>query len=396
MVSIIEPSPHDPATAYLAATRYKLDDNRPFLYKTADYGETWTKITGGIPEDDFTRVIREDPSRRGLLYAGTETGVYVSLDDGASWESMQLNLPVAPVYDLAVKDGDLVAATHGRSFWILDDVTPLQGLSDQALEARGHLTAPRSATRLLPQSGAIKEEGPGKHYMSEVLGAPATFREDKTGDGVTRRTYLNAGTNPPDGVLVTYHLSREPEDDVTLSFLDRAGQTIRTFSGKGGEPGRLNAKAGMNRFVWDTRYPEGRDLPDTAGVSSPFGAKVTGPLAPPGSYSVRLTVGGETWTRSFEVLKDPRVSVTQADLDKQFELQIRIRDRYSETHDVVKKIRDVRGQVEEWERRAEGFSRAGELAGTAATVKDKLSAIENEIVPFKPAGAQPRGIPVGL
>jgi len=152
----------------------------------------------------------------------------------------------------------------------------------------------------------------------------------------------------------------------------------------------------MNRFVWDMRYPEGRDLPDSVGVASPFGAKVTGPLAPAGAYSVRLTVGGDTYTEPFEVLRDPRVTVAQADLDEQFELQIRIRDRYSEAHDIVKRLRDVRGDVEEWERRSEGHSRAAELSGAATTVKDKLSAIENEIVPFKSGGAQPRGIPVGL
>jgi hypothetical protein len=232
--------------------------------------------------------------------------------------------------------------------------------------------------------------------MSEVLGAPATFREDRSGGGATRRTNLNAGTNPPEGVLVTFHLSREPEEDVALSFVDRAGKTIRTFSGKGDEVDRLNARAGMNRLVWDLRYPEGQELPDTKGVASPFGAKVTGPLAPAGSYSVRLTVGGETYTQPFEILKDPRVTVAQSDLDEQFELQIRIRDRYSETHDIVKKLRDVRGQVEEWELRAVGHSRLAELSGAATTVKDELSAIENEIVPFKSAGAQPRGIPVGL
>ena len=153
MVSIIEPSPHDPATAYMAAARHKHGDYAPYLYVTQDYGATWTKITQGIPDQDFTRVIREDPARRGLLYAGTETGLYVSLNGGERWESLQLNLPVAPVYDLEVKDGDLLAATHGRSFWVLDDLTPLRELGDDAIDGPAHLLKPRNTTRLLPQSG---------------------------------------------------------------------------------------------------------------------------------------------------------------------------------------------------------------------------------------------------
>ena len=213
-VSVIEPSPHDPATAYVAAIRYKLDDNTPYLYRTGDYGETWTHIAGGIPDGDFTRVIREDPTRRGRLYAGTETGVYVSLDNGGTWKPLQLNLPVAPIYDLKVKDGDLVAATHGRSFWVLDDLTTLRELSDEVFDPPAYLVKPRSTTRFLHQSASRLEWAPGKHYVSEIIGVPATSQVEKSAEGKATRVWLNAGTNPPDGVLVFYHLAGEPEREV--------------------------------------------------------------------------------------------------------------------------------------------------------------------------------------
>ena len=185
LISMIEVSPHDPATAYVAATRYKLDDVQPYLYKTNDYGQTWQRITAGIPEHDFTRVIREDPARRGLLYAGTETGVYISFDDGASWQPLRLNLPAVPVYDLVIKEHELVAATHGRSFWILDDLTPLHQLTDQVLSAPAHLFPPGPTFRLAPPMGYARQPAPGKSYMV-AQGAPATYTETQSPTGQTR------------------------------------------------------------------------------------------------------------------------------------------------------------------------------------------------------------------
>ena len=206
---MIEPSPHDPATAYIAATRYKLDDPRPMLYKTNDYGKTWTDISQGIPGGDYTRVIREDPTRRGLLYVGTETGVYLSFDDGAFWQSLQANLPVVPVHDLVVKDNDLLAATHGRSFWILDDLTQIHQVTDDLASKSFHLMKPRDTYRVA---------GPGKNYQL-ALGAVA-YSETK---------FLDAGENPSDGVVVTYYLRDKPSQDeeVLLSFLDADGQMIK-------------------------------------------------------------------------------------------------------------------------------------------------------------------------
>ncbi|RMF84965.1 MAG: glycosyl hydrolase, partial [Nitrospinota bacterium] len=254
LISMIEPSPHDPATVYVAATRYRLDDFRPYLYKTNDYGKTWTRITSGIPAHDFTRVIREDPARRGLLYAGTETGVYISFDDGASWQSLQRNLPVVPIYDLVVKDNDLIAATHGRSFWILDDLTPLHQLNEQVTRSPLHLFSPRPAYRFPPPIGSGRPGGPGKNYRL-ASGVPATFYERKTPEGETVRDLLDAGQNPPDGVIITYYLREEPEGEVTLTFRDAQGEIIKRFSSQadtqedshGPQEPRVPARAGMNR-----------------------------------------------------------------------------------------------------------------------------------------------------
>ena len=397
-VSVIEASPHDAATAYLAGARYKLDDNRPFLFKTSDYGKTWTKITDGIPNHDFTRVIREDPARRGLLYAGTETGVYVSLDDGASWQSLQCapsaglgqGLPVVPIYDLTVKDNDLVAATHGRSFWILDDLTPLHQITAEILEAPAHLLKPRPTHRFLNDSRSAFRGFPGKNYELQT-GTPVTRYQKGTGDGDTSLVYLDAGKNPPDGVVVTYYLEREPEDDVRLTFSDSNGDQIKVFSSN---DRKLEPRAGFNRFVWDMRYPGPAELSDDEGALKP--ESQIGPMALPGSYRVELSAEGRTYSETLEIVKDPRISATQQDLEAQFALLIRIRDKVSDIHNAVDRLRGVRRQVQEWERRAEGRTDAAALSEAATGLKASLSAIEKELVPVKPPAGSRRGTPARL
>ncbi len=371
-VCTIEPSPHDPATVYVAATRYKLDDTRPYLYKTNDYGATWHAISGGIPGDDFTRVIREDPARRGLLYAGTETGVYVSFDDGAAWQPLQMNLPAVPIHDLVVKDNDLVAATHGRSFWILDDLTPLHQLGGEVAEAPVHLFAPRPTYRVLPAMGADWFEGTlGSKNYATALGVPATFVQAKKPNGEPVRIFLDAGKSAPDGVIVTYFLKEKPEAEVTLTFLDAAGQTIKRFSSKTAEKAtpavpvgasgmeeepeepaedkepRAPVEAGVNRFIWNMRYQEGHKV--TQGKTTLSGA--AGPLAAPGAYQVQLQVGEQVSTQPFEIRQDPRSPATQADLDQQFALLIKLRDKLSATNDALTQSRHVRRQAREWARR---------------------------------------------
>ena len=393
-VNVIEVSPHDPATAYVAATRYKLDDDRPLLYKTNDYGKTWRSISNGIPEKAITRVIREDPARRGLLYAGTETGVCVSFDDGESWQSLQLNLPVVPIHDLVVKENDLVAATHGRSFWILDDLTPLHQLTEEVLRAPAHLLEPRSAYFASASFETDRPLAPGKNYQ-RVGGMNAAFRQVKRPDGRVVWRFLDAGQNPTVGVTVTYHLREKPQDQAILTFLDEKGETIRSFSSESTEEQKssdsqhslnVSAQARMNRFTWDMRYPDAR------GVSKDVTTEryLTGPLAPPGRYQVQLSVGGETYTQSFEILKDPRVPATQEDLEAQFELLIKIRDKLSETHDAISQLRDVRQQVEEWTSRTEGHSAGQAVSDAAKGVRGKLDAIEEELIQTRATGERDR------
>jgi photosystem II stability/assembly factor-like uncharacterized protein len=413
-VATIEVSPHDPATAYVAAFRYKLDDYQPYLYKTNDYGKSWQKITNGIPENEFTRVIRQDPSRRGLLYAGTETCVYVSFDDGESWQPLQLNLPVAPIHDLIIKEDDLVAATHGRSFWILDDLTPLRQLADGIPDSpfdklkgdSAHLFAPRAAYRTPAPIGSSRQSGPGKNY-NVASGAPATFREIKKPSGEVTRAFLDAGQNPPDGVVVTYHLKEKPRGEVTLTFLDAKGQEVKRFSSRqapspdpsgvgqsateevspvqkdGAQEPTVSAEAGMNRFVWNLRYADARAVPGDKTTER----SLAGPLAAPGTYQVQLAIGDETYTQSFEIRKDPRVAATQDDLDAQLALLLRIRDKLSETHDAINQVRNVRQQVGEWAARTRGHTAEKVVADAARGLREKLTAIEEELIQPRATGA---------
>ena len=387
LISIIEVSPHDPATAYIAATRYKLDDTRPMLYKTNDYGETWVKITDGIPEGDFTRVIREDKTRRGLLYVGTETAVYGSFDDGASWQLMQANLPRVPIHDLVIKDDDLIAATHGRSFWVLDDLPLLHQLTDQTNQSPAQLFKPRATLRTPVPMSFERDPGPGKNYRISS-DTPLTFYDTHKPSGESDRVFLDAGKNPPNGVVVSYYLKERSQGDVALDFMDISGQIIQRFSSQD-EHGaqKVPATAGMNRFVWNMRYPPARKIP---GDKTTEESLRSGPLAPPGTYQVRLTVDHHPQTESFQVVKDPRVAATEDDFKAQFDLLINIRDKLSETHDGVNELRSIRGQVDEWENRAKGHPQADVITSSANTLKGKLSAIEDELVHVNFRGARDR------
>ena len=275
-----------------------------------------------------------------------------------------------------IKDDDLVAATHGRSFWILDDLTPLHQLTDQVLREPAHLFAPRPTYRLPPPMGYGRPPSPGKSYMV-AQGAPATYTETPSPTGQTVRTFLDAGKNPPDGVIVTYYLGQKPEGEVTLSFLEAQGQLIKRFSSEAvnnqpsaataKEP-RVPAEEGMNRFVWNLRYPDAHGVPGDATTER----SLTGPLAPPGTYQVQLSVGGQTYTASFELRKDPRVAATQADFEAQFDLLLRIRDKLSETHDAINWLRSIRQQVEDWARRVErGSQRTGGRGGEQRGDRDQ-------------------------
>ncbi len=405
MISMIEPSPHDPETAYMACTRYKLDDDTPMLYKTSDYGKTWTNISANIPTHDYTRVIREDPARRGLLYAGTETGVYLSLDDGGTWQPLQppadgpgrapshgpgRPLPVAPVHDLIVKDDDLVVATHGRSFWILDDLTQIRQLTPDVHQESLHLLKPRGSYRLAAYQA--RKPVDGKRYQLS-LGAASAYTETKRPTGEVITNVLDGGENPVGGVVVTYWL-REKADEVVVRIEETDGTLIKSFSSVKPEsapddddvPPELlaGADAGMNRFVWDMRYPDATLVPG----EKPTTGAGTGPLASPGPYQVTVVAGEESRTQTFDVLKDPRVQASQEDLDAQFDLLIELRDKLSETHDSILKIRRVKRQVNEWVERAGRHSAADSISTAGGSVNEKLEAVENELTQTSYKGAR--------
>ncbi len=393
LISIIEPSPHDAATAYVAATRYKLDDTRPYLFKTNDYGATWTAITAGLPEREFTRVIREDPNRRGLLFAGTETGLHISFDDGASWQPFQRNLPVTPVHDLIVKGIDLVAATHGRSFWILDDISPLRQMSDGRADEAVTLFKPRDTTRFRRYGRAYTPQTPG--YVTYKLTGPVTvaYRQIETASGTKDELMLNAGKNPPDGVIIHYALAEPPEGEVTLSILDSGGAIVKTFSSKSADPPRVPAQAGANRFIWDLRYPKATALDEPEKKdASPFARiqeDMVAPRALPGEYQVRLSVGGTMLTERFTLLPDPRLATTADELRAQFEMKMAIRDLVDQAHQAINQIRRVRKQIEQCEERAKLSANGQQLIEVGAALKERLKEIEDALINVNAEKPQP-------
>jgi photosystem II stability/assembly factor-like uncharacterized protein len=384
-VSMIEASPHDAGTVYIAVERHKQDDFSPYIFKTTDFGKSWTKLTDGLPGNDYVHAVRVDPRRPGLLFAGTEMGVYISFDDGAHWQSLQLNLPRSPVNDLVVKNRDLVVATHGRSFWVLDDITPLEQYSDSIAQEDVHLFNPAPASHTVfggsPYSGA------------------------------------NTGKNPPAGAVIDYWLKTElkkPEEkkdadkdagkssdtekpQLTLEVLDASGKVIRKFPKKqeddeqdegGGrgeaKAGALTTNAGLNRFVWDLKYEGASKVPH-----APLWAGNTdGPEALPGTYQVRLTILGKSYTAPLEVKTDPRLTVTQADLQKQFDLLLKIREKVTETDDTVNQIRDLRGQIKAINTRLKEDPRSKAIAEAGKSLDKKMTEVEEALIQTKAKSGQ--------
>ncbi|MBP6823675.1 MAG: glycosyl hydrolase, partial [Acidobacteria bacterium] len=381
-INSIEASPHDAATAYFAATLYKADDFHPYLYKTSDYGKTWKKITNGIPDNAFTRVIREDPNRRGLLYAGTETGIYVSFNDGENWQSLQLNLPIVPITDIAIhkRDKDLVVATQGRAFWIIDDLTILHQLKDL-----GNATVASADVHLFKPEESYRMPGGGGRIPAGAA----------------------LGENPPSGVSVWFSLKDKPKGDVQIEILDAAGKSVRKFSSKapetpeGGEggrrfrggPARVPAEKGLNRFAWDLRYPDATTFPGMI----LWAGNTSGPRAVPGNYQVKLTVDGKTLTETFELRKDPRVTTTQEEFQKQFDLLVKLRDKFSETSEAITSIRDVRKQVNDYAARVKDQPTGKAIVDAAKDLSAKLTAIEEQLYQTKNQSSQdPLNYPIRL
>ena len=375
LVSIIDASPHAAGAAYVAVDRHKLDDYRPYIFKTSDFGKTWTKITAGIPDGTYAHAVREDPKRKGLLFAGTETGIYVSFDDGARWQSLRLNLPMTPIHDLLIKENDLAVATHGRSFWILDDITPLREMTAATAGEDAHLFQPATALRL---------PGPGFFL---VTGIPV-------------------GSNPASGVMIHYSLKTAPKEMIALEVMDSKGKLVRKLSSKKTEAGKeeeeefpqpagpgsvLPAEAGLNRFVWDMKG----EAPVTVPGAVTWGGRPSGVRVPPGTYQLKLTVAGKAYTASVELRKDPRVAASQADLEKQAELATKIRDRASAGHEAVNQIRSVRTQLQALKKRLAADAGAKPVVEAGDALIQKMNAIEEKIVqPKSKSNEDPLNFPI--
>jgi photosystem II stability/assembly factor-like uncharacterized protein len=412
LINSLEAHPFEQGGLYVAATRYKLDDFEPYLFRTTDYGRTWSRIDAGIDRSHFTRVVRADPERRGLLFAGTERGVYASFDDGGRWHPLQLNLPEVPVTDLTVKGNDLVAATQGRGLWVLDDLAPLRQASSPELPGL-HLFRPSPAVRV-------------------------------TGTWTPPRPIPGLGTNPPAGAVVYYALPEalpgERARELKLEFLAADGAVIRTFRGKpaepekkageqaepetkeeaeaAGEPGQeqkeeeeeeeeeeekkagaeedepaiVPAEKGLNRFAWDLVYPAGRGFD---GLILWSGDPIA-PVAVPGEYRVRLTLGDRVLEEPLTIVADPRSSSSQEDLEAQFRFLLEARDKLTEAHDAIRRIREVRGQLDGLRKRLDGEPWA-EVRAAAKSLDEKMTAVEEALYQTKNRSPQdPLNFPVRL
>ena len=384
LISIIEASPHEAGKAYVAATRYKSHDDRPYLFKTEDFGASWDLITDGITVDDFARVIREDPDREGLLFAGTERGIYVSFNDGDTWQSIRNNLPIVPIHDLQVKNNDLVVATHGRSFWVLDDISPLRQIAAGLSAETDNLYAPGSTYRWITGARfAVVPSVKGYNYH-HAGGLVTTFDHVETDDGNVERHYVDAGDNPPEGALIQYYLTERPRQPISLTILTADGERICSFSSDPDEQGpTLPANQGGNRFVWDLRYPGATPIPGDSGSAGRAGGP-SGPKAVPGEYRARLESDGRTLEQSFTVLADPRSSTGQDEYQQQFDLQILIRDALSDVNDAVNRIRSIRSQIEAWESQHSD----DDNRDAATELKDELLSIEGEFIQYRAKARQ--------
>ncbi|HEY6952489.1 MAG TPA: glycosyl hydrolase, partial [Bacteroidota bacterium] len=345
-----------------------------------DFGKTWKKILRGIPEKEFAHVIREDPNRKGLLYAGTERGLYVSFDDGDNWQSLQLNLPVVPIHDLAIqaRDRNLIAATHGRSFWVLDDLDLLYQMNEELANEEVHLFKPGDAYRM--RGGSFSRPG------------------------------LAVGKNPPNGVVVYYNFRHKPKGEVKLEFLDESAKVIKTFTSKEeqgeGEEGReegsfrrgggvqkIPADSGLNRFVWNMRYPDATNVPGAV----MWAGGTRGPLVVPGKYQVRLTAGKQSLSESFEIKKDPRLSTTPDEFRQQLDLLLKIRDKLTELDEAVNTIREIRVQTGDFVKKLGKLPAKDTIANTSKTLNQKLSSIEEELLQVKSkASEDPLNFPIKL
>ncbi|RRQ49888.1 glycosyl hydrolase [Maribacter algicola] len=363
MINSIEPSAFDEGTCYVAATRYKLGDFQPYLYKTTDYGQTWTKITNGINEEHFTRVVREDPKRKGLLYAGTETGMYISFDDGANWKSFQMNLPIVPITDLTIKDNNLIVATQGRSLWIIDDLTVLHQL-DESKKSSGHI--------LYKPKDSFRTKGRASNRLSKT-----------------------SGQNHPNGVVTHFYLKNLSEkDSVHLTYTSIAGDTLATYNNFTKEKDqKIEVKKGGNTFVWDTRG-KGAKLLDGMIL---WWANLDGPKAVPGNYKVHLNVNGVSSAQELKILPDPRAEASVADMQKQYDFITDINTTIDKAHKSIEKIRNVTAQLDAFTKQYADNESTKELIEKAKKMKESLGEVEKALYQTKNRSRQdPLNFPIKL
>ncbi|WP_370631307.1 VPS10 domain-containing protein [Robertkochia aurantiaca] len=362
MINSIEPSPFDEGTCYVAGTLYKEGDFSPYLYKTTNYGKSWEKITNGIAEEHFTRVLRADPNREGLLYAGTETGMYISFDDGKNWKPFQLNLPVVPVTDLAIKDNDLIVATQGRSLWIIDDLGVLHQLDDSSREKDAILFKPADTYRMGGRGG-IKSN--------------------------------SAGTNHPNGVITHFYLKEfdKENDTIALTYLDKAGDTIKSYSNHSKENKLPDLVKGGNTFVWDTRYDGATDF---EGMIL-WWASLEGAKAVPGTYEVRLNVNGNDQSQDFTIVPDPRAESTVEEMQQQFDFVADVNETVDEAHKAIKRIRKVKDQLKAFSTQYAGNDSVSDLVEQAKAMEEKLTEVEEALYQTQNRSRQdPLNFPIRL
>jgi photosystem II stability/assembly factor-like uncharacterized protein len=367
MISIVEPSHFDAGTAYIAVDRHKFDDFRPLIYRTRDNGKTWILAANGIPEGSYVRSVREDPKHKGLLFAGTETGVYFSLDDGGHWQALKLNLPTVPIHDLNIHDDDLVAATHGRAFWVLDDITPLRQIDNNTANTAMILYKPQRALRLhLPTD--IERRGP-------------------------------LGDDPPPGAIIDYYFKTAPKDEVKLEIFDSAGKLVRSLSSKEKKEAEqppewpdqvkeittIPAAAGMNRYAWNLRWEPPVKIPG----AFYSGQGPQGPVVQPGQYTVKLTVGSQSQTQPLEIVMDPRMKGINADdLQKQFELAMQVRDANNDLHRAVNQIRQYRAEIKTLRQRFENDGELKAVLDQADVLDKKMAPVEEELIQVNMKGSE--------
>ncbi len=363
MINSVEPSTFEEGTCYVAATRYKLGDFRPYLYKTTDYGKTWSKITNGIPNEHFTRVVREDPKRKGLLYAGTETGMYISFDNGANWNSFQLNLPIVPITDLAIKDNNLIVATQGRSLWIIDDLTVIHQLDASKKSQNMVLYKPKDSYRT--KGGARKE--PSK----------------------------TEGQNHPNGVVTHFYLKDFAEKDtVHLTYTSMAGDTLAAFSThEKKKDKKLTVEKGGNTHVWNTR---GKGAEKLKGMIL-WWANLNGAKAVPGEYKVHLNVNGTSVSETFKIVPDPRAEVSVADMQKQYDFVSDVNATVDRAHQSIKKIKKINAQLDAFTKQYKDNEQTKELVEKAKAMKEKFGTVEKALYQTKNRSNQdPLNFPIRL